>query len=222
MPRCVLITGTDTGVGKTLVTAALARALASEGRSVVAIKPIESGCRGGEVSDEDGAILAAASGQTAPRAALARLLKPVAPALAADVEGVEIDFARILEDVAEYAATAEVTLIEGAGGLLSPLTWTNTALDIALRLRAPVLVVGADRLGTLNHLLLTMRELQAARVPIAGIVMSAAGTADDSTGTNADAIARVSGCGRVFSLPRVDGYETASSLMSPVLQWILD
>src|SRR5688500_7646315 len=91
-PRFVVVTGTDTGVGKTVVTAGLARALVQAGRRTVAIKPVESGCAGAAAgAEEDGVVLAAATGQAAPREALIRLRDAVTPALAAEREGVAIE-----------------------------------------------------------------------------------------------------------------------------------
>ena len=119
MTRFVIVTGTDTGVGKTFVTEALARLL-SRSHRVVAIKPFESG-----VTDEpgDGERLAAATGQKAPLHALVRLKEPLTPALAADREGVTIDFEAALASIRAHAEGADFALIEGAGGVLSPLTW---------------------------------------------------------------------------------------------------
>ena len=173
MGRIILVTGTDTGVGKTVVAAGVARCLASRGVRVVAIKPVESGCLAEATNTEDGVILARATGQLEPKAALTRLRNPVAPPVAADREGVRLDSRRWLERIRKLSETADIVLIEGAGGLLSPLSWDDTARDLALRLDANVIVVASDRLGTLNHILLTLEVLEKSDVPVLGVVFSA-------------------------------------------------
>jgi dethiobiotin synthetase len=221
--RFVAISGTDTGVGKTCVGAGLARALAARGARVLAVKPVESGC-GGEVSAaEDGALLAAATGQAAPRAALVRLRAPVAPPVAADLEGVEIQLDALVERVRAYGEGADLTLVEGAGGLCSPLSWGGDLVDVARALGAPVLVVGSDRLGVVNHALLTVRALVAARLTPLGVVLSAPEAADASTGTNAATLRRVlpeKVRGRVATLPRVATADEAAAHLADVAAWL--
>jgi dethiobiotin synthetase len=200
----LLVTGTDTGVGKTVVAAGLARALARSGVRTVAIKPIETGVGG----VEDGVLLAEASGQPVPRAALVRLGPAVTPALAADVDGVELDFDGLVASIRRHAEGAEVAIVEGAGGLLAPITWRHNALDLARALDALVVVVAADRLGTINHTLLTLRALEG--VDVAALVLSAPEAPDLSTGTNDVSIrehARHQGIpvpDLVITLPRLD------------------
>ena len=155
----LLITGTDTGVGKTWTGCALARALRRSGRRVVAVKPLETGCPGPPAETEDGALLARATGQAEPQHALLRFRDPVAPPEAADREGRQIDFEDLVRRVREYAARADISLVEGAGGLLSPLTWKRSALDMARALEARVLLVAADRLGTIGHTLMALKLL---------------------------------------------------------------
>jgi dethiobiotin synthase len=189
MSRIVVIAGTDTGVGKTFVTAALARALVRAGRSVLAVKPVETGCLEDPSETEDGVVLARATGQAEPRAALVRLRAPLTPALAADREGASIDVGALGDRIAAMAQTVDLTLVEGAGGLLSPISWEHDLRDLARNLNAPVLVVGADRLGTLNHVRMTVEALASSGLSPLGIVLSVTNT-DQSTGTNAAALAR--------------------------------
>lgn len=186
MSKTLVIAGTDTGVGKTFVGAALARSLSMSGRYVVAMKLIESGCAGHEPSEEDGRILASATGQSEPLEALVRLEAAVTPAMAADLEGVELDFATLLERARDLAAGADVTIVEGVGGLLAPLTWRHNTRDLARELEASVILVASDRLGTINHTLLTLGGLASTRVD--ALVLSAPEVPDASTGTNAEAI----------------------------------
>ena len=199
--RPVLITGTDTGVGKTWVACALAHALRAGGQRVVAVKPVETGC-GAAVGDaEDGVLLARAAGQAEPAHAIIRLAAPVAPALALDEADAGIDFDSLVLRIERYAKGADVTLIEGAGGLLSPITWEWNVTDLAQALGARALVVAADRLGTINHTILTLSALELAGVPVLGVVLTAPATPDRSTGTNAAAIMRLSGIEHVITVP---------------------
>jgi dethiobiotin synthetase len=118
----------------------------------------------------------------------------VAAAEAAEREGFVFDLAVAIEEVREIAAGAELTMVEGAGGLLAPLTWRETLLDVARTLAAPVLLVAADRLGTLNHTLLTLAALEHSGTPCLGVVMNAlprVGGGDASRGSNAGALRRV-------------------------------
>lgn len=215
----VVVTGTDTGVGKTWVTAALARAATAAGLRVVAIKPIETGCTERDVAREDGVLLAAASGQAAPLRALLRFEAPLAPPEAAEREGRSIDYDHLLRQVREHAVGVDRALVEGAGGLLAPLTWQHTALELARDLGARVLVVGADRLGTINHLRLTVDHLTASRVEVLGVVLTPPAQPDTSTGSNAAAITRLTQV-RVHHAPRTDDPDEAARSMKDVLRWL--
>ena len=139
----LLVTGTNTGVGKTWLACALAKDLSREKR-VVAIKPIETG--GGD----DGEMLAMATGQASPKKALVTLKEPLTPALAADREGVKLDFDDLVARVRDAAKDADVVIVEGAGGLLSPLTWDSDATTLARALDAKVILVATDALGTIS------------------------------------------------------------------------
>jgi dethiobiotin synthetase len=219
--RIVLVTGTDTGVGKTVVAAGLARALSDRGVRVVAIKPVESGC-GETVSEtEDGRILAKAAGQVAPTEALTRLRAPVAPPVAADEEGFELKMGAWAQRIFEYAKSAQVVLVEGAGGLLSPLTWKETARELAVDLGARALVVASDKLGTLNHTLLTLEALDRAGVVTQGVVFNAPDAPDDSTGKNRESLLKFRPGLQVASLPRVRSWEESAQKLKEVSHWIL-
>ena len=172
-PSILLIVGTDTGVGKTWTGCALARALRRSGRRVVAVKPLETGCPGPPAEPEDGALLARATGQAEPLHALLRFRDPVAPPEAADREGRQIDFEELVRRVREYAARADISLVEGAGGLLSPLTWERSAVDLARALEACVLLVAADRLGTISHTLIALKLLELNRLEVLGLGLTA-------------------------------------------------
>ena len=215
----LLITGTGSGVGKTWVACALARALRESGRSVIGIKPVETGCKGDPSDWEDGVRLARATGQTEPTHAIVRLPEAISPVLASDRTGADIDFDGLVLKLERLIDGIDYSLIEGVGGVLTPITWEWNMTDVARSLGAAALVVGVDRQGTINHTLLTLSVLELAGIHCAGIVLTASGAKDPSTGANAAAIARLSGIDRVLNLPR-EGTEHAASLIAPALTWL--
>jgi dethiobiotin synthetase len=216
----VLITGTGAGVGKTWVACALIRALRDAGKQVIAIKPVETG-RSGPPSDwEDGVRLAKATGQEQPTQAILRLQLPGAPVLGGEGVESEIDFDALLLKIERHIDGAEFGLIEGTGGLLTPVTWEWNMTDLARDLGACALVVAEDQLGTISHTLLTLSALELAGIPSAGVVLTTPETTDRSTGANAAAIARLSGLDRVMALPRVSDPADAAGAMIPVIGWL--
>src|SRR5690349_20062375 len=215
----ILVTGTDIGVGKTWAACSLARALKNTGKSVVAVKPVETGCSGPPSSSEDGVRMARATGQSSPAHAILRLPEPVAPVLATEGKVDEIDFDSLLLKIERFAGQADYALIEGPGGLLTPITWEWNMADVARSLGAAALVVGADRLGTINHTLLTLSALELAGLPCLGVVLTTPKRTDRSTGTNAAAIARLSGVDRVLTLPPARDTRAATRAIEPVLGW---
>ena len=215
----ILITGTDTGVGKTWVGCALALALQSVGKQVVAVKPVETGCSGAPGDREDGVLLALATGQAQPAHAIFRLAEPIPPTLASDRSGITIDFDALVLRIERYAEGAEYLLVEGTGGLLLPLTWEWNMVDLARALGAAAIVVAVDRLGTINHTLLSLSALELAGVPCSGLVLTTPETADPSTGSNAAAIARLSGLDRVVAAPRT-AYPDRTDAMRAVVGWL--
>jgi dethiobiotin synthetase len=154
-----------------------------------------------------------------PAQALLRLRRPVAPPLAADQEDVAIDWDHLMSLTTEASNGYECALIEGAGGLLSPLTWRHNNLDMALDLEAQVLLVASDRLGTINHTLLTLQALEHAGLEVVGVVMSAPQVPDDSTGSNAASLERSWGQSRVLAIPRADSLDAAAAHVKPILSW---
>ena len=216
----ILITGTDTGVGKTWVGCALAHALQSAGKKVVAVKPVETGSGGDHAGErEDGVLLAKATGQSQPAHAIFRLPDRVAPSLASDRSGITIDFDALLLKIERYGAAADYLLIEGIGGLLSPVTWEWNMVDVARALGACALVVAVDRLGAINSTLLTLSALELAGIPCAGVVLTTPPSADQTTGSNAAAIARLSGLDRVVSTIGT-AYPDRTEGMMTVMEWL--
>ncbi len=171
------VTGTDTSVGKTLVSCALLHAFAAQGKRVVGMKPVAAGCNVSEQSgeselNEDVKQLRAASnilatlGQINPYS----FVHPIAPHIAAKNTGVRIEFSRILASYRELAAQADVVVVEGAGGFLVPLNDAQDGADLAIQLGLPVILVVGMRLGCLNHALLTLRAINECGLICAGWV----------------------------------------------------
>ena len=177
--RGLFVTGTDTGVGKTLVTAAVALALKARGADVAVVKPVQTG-------DGDAETLRrlAELDESAEQIAPFSFAAPLAPLVAARLEGVQLD----LDDVASAVASRcrDITLVEGVGGLLCPMGPRWTIADLAARLSLPLLVVARAGLGTVNHILLTVETARSLGLEVAGVVLSGAG--DESTATNAELI----------------------------------
>jgi dethiobiotin synthetase len=202
--RGLFVTATDTGVGKTEVACALLQGARARGLDAVGMKPAQSGATPGEPSDAER--LARAADGVEPLAAVCpySLAAPLAPAVAARLEGVEISFARIVDGARALAGRHEAILVEGAGGLLVPLTERETFADLAVALALPVLVVARAGLGTVNHVALTVEALRRRGLAVAGVVLNRTAAADDpSVGTNAGEIARLTGVAPPALLPFV-------------------
>jgi dethiobiotin synthetase len=175
--KAFLITGTDTGVGKTYVACLLGRRLAAEGVAVFPLKPVESGCPPGPDGRPFPADAAALRDAIAPRLPLPAvcpfpLSAPLSPHLAARLEGVTIDPGRIRKTVLDAARASEILLVEGAGGIAVEICEGYAFADLARDLSLPVLVVAENRLGVLNHLRLTIRYLRSERLILAGVVLN--------------------------------------------------
>jgi dethiobiotin synthetase len=217
----VVIAGTDTSVGKTWVACALARALRSAGRRVIGIKVVETGCAGPRRDTEDGVLIARASGQGEPAEALVRLAAPLTPALAAEREGITLDFDDILLRIEGYARGADVAIVEGTGGLLAPMSWEWNLVDLAQALEARALVVGRDRLGTVSHALLTLSALEVGAVPVSGVVLTPPPQPDGSTGTNATTIERLSGQSAILEVPLITDLDEAAAALAPLAERLI-
>jgi dethiobiotin synthetase len=167
MTKGIFITGTDTGVGKTMVTCALLRRYVAAGSRAVGMKPVAAG--GGEDND-DLVALAAAGNVDAPLSARCPYAfeGAIAPHLAARAAGVVIDLHRIQKSYEELSARADRVVVEGAGGAFAPLGERIDMLDIARALGLPVLMVVGVRLGCLNHALLTSLAIRARGLNLVG------------------------------------------------------
>ena len=170
--RGIFVTGTDTGVGKTHVAAALLRGLCAEGRRAVAMKPVACGIEPGERVNRDVTVLLAAGNVAASASDVNpyAFAPAIAPHLAAQEVGTAIDLDRIAGAYARLEALADVVVVEGVGGALVPLSGRTDVLDMAVRLRLPVLLVVGVRLGCINHALLTAQAIGARGLRLAGWV----------------------------------------------------
>ncbi len=167
----LFVTGTDTGVGKTWVAAALARVLHRRGMRVRARKPVESGWTQAAASDAAQLREAAGAWEALDRVCRWRFPEPVSPALASRRSAAGLTVSRLAETC--LAGEGGFVLVEGAGGFLSPIAEDGLNADLALVLGFPVLVVAADRLGAVNHTLLTLEAVRRRRLHVAGVVLNA-------------------------------------------------
>ena len=172
----LLVTGTDTGIGKTLIAAAIAAWFRSQGARVGVLKPMASGCvrrREGLVS-EDAEFLAhcADSPHALDVVAPVRFAEPLAPAVAAERLKETIDWTPVERSLATIARDSDVVVVEGVGGIMVPMDAKHTMLDVARWLKIPAVVVARPNLGTINHTLLTVEALRGAGVAVAGVVVN--------------------------------------------------
>jgi dethiobiotin synthetase len=172
----LFITGTDTGVGKTIVAGAIADWFRRRGRRVAVCKPVATGCahrREGLVS-EDAEFLAACSDTPHPLDLICpiRYAEPLAPAIAAERAGEPLDWSAIDRSIRLMSRDSDVMIVEGVGGILVPMDEETTVLDFAVQLKLPAVIVARAGLGTINHTLLTIGALRAAGVRVAGVVIN--------------------------------------------------
>lgn len=170
MTQILFVTGTDTGVGKTVVAAVLARRAVEAGRAVGYVKPVQTGLALDQ-SGSDADFVASVAGVDAVE--LLRFPDPLAPAVAAEIAGRPIDFHELVRRTRACADGVDLLLVEGAGGLLVPVTDTRTMADLADALDANLVVVARAGLGTLNHTALTVEAATQRNLTIDSLVVSA-------------------------------------------------
>jgi dethiobiotin synthetase len=197
--RGLFITGTDTGVGKTIVAAALAMILREAGADVGVMKPVATGCvrrREGLVS-EDAELLAKAADVPEPLAEISpiRLAEPLAPTVAAARAHLTLDLAPMWAAWRRLRSAHDIMLVEGIGGLLCPVTPKESVADLAKVFGLPLLVVARPVLGTLNHTALTLEAARARGLRVAGIVINRYhhDSVDLAETTNPDEVQRLTG-----------------------------
>lgn len=164
------VTGTDTNVGKTFVSCALLRAAHDMGLSCLGYKPVESGCPNADQPGLDAQALAKAA---ASRPETTYMFEPaIAPHTAARQATIQIDIERIQRRAAELTKSSEFLLIEGAGGFLVPLTKTESISDLSVGLDIPLIIVAANKLGAINHTLLTIEAARARGLKLAAVILT--------------------------------------------------
>jgi dethiobiotin synthetase len=193
----LFITGTGTGVGKTYVGALVAEALRNAGKRVGVYKPFASGCeiQGGKLISSDAVALWEAAGRpgTLEQVCPQLFVEPLAPHLAARAAGRQVDSKLLRQGLEFWRATSDVVIVEGAGGLMSPISDEDYNADLAVEFGFPLLVVAANVLGTINATLQTLITISTFRqLRVAGVVLNSPRSVDDdlSIESNADELAR--------------------------------
>ena len=208
-PRGVFITGTDTGVGKTIVTAVVASAFTAHGVNAGIMKPITTGVAENSTGLSDPDWLVSAMGVTDPPDLVApyRFPTPAAPLVAAASMGQHIDLKRILDAFQTLSTRHDCVVVEGIGGVMVPLTPDLLVVDLVQRMGLPVLVVARASLGSINHTLLTLECLRNRGVTICGLIFnhpfpSSASTDESNT---VPTILQLSGLRSFGELPHCEG-----------------
>jgi dethiobiotin synthetase len=172
----IFITGTDTGVGKTFVAAGLIRAMKENGLSVCPMKPVESGCKSvkGKLVPADALTLlkAADVDEHIDFINPYRLKNPLAPSVAAEIEGINIRKSKILSAFKRMSNKYETIVVEGAGGIMVPIYKKYLFIDLARDLKLPVIIVSRPGLGTINHTLLSIDALMSRGLNVLGIIIN--------------------------------------------------
>jgi dethiobiotin synthetase len=169
--RGLFITGTDTGVGKTIVAAGLAASLANSGMDIGVMKPIETGF---SLRSSDAFYLKKIAGVKDSLDSICpyRLKHPLSPFTAAKIENVSIRLERIARAYEVLLQNHQALLVEGAGGLLVPITREKMMADLALYLKLPVLIISRTALGTINHTLLSVEVARQRGIELAGVIFN--------------------------------------------------
>jgi dethiobiotin synthetase len=223
----VFLTWTDTGIGKTFVACGLAALLRECGYRVGVMKPAETGCeeKDGELVPADAVRLKEASGCEEPLEKICpyRLKDPLAPSVAAERSGVTIDIDVIRKLYDGISSKHDITIVEGAGGLLVPLLSHYTYADLAKLLKLPVLVVAANRLGAINHLLLTLEHASCRGLRVLGYVLDHLESSPSlAAESNADALRFLTAVPCLAEIPYIDGLKTRPAFFEDRLEQLLD
>ncbi len=176
MHKGIFITGTDTGVGKTFVAEGLIRAVKAMGTYVCPMKPVESGCKmkKGELVPSDAMALIKAAGvdESIDLVNPYRMKNPLAPSVAAEIEGVAIKKKNIISAFNCISKKYDMVVVEGAGGIMVPVFKKYLFLDLAFDLKLPVIIVARPGLGTINHTLLTINALRNKGLRVLGVIIN--------------------------------------------------
>ena len=173
--RGIFVTGTGTGVGKSVLAASICAAMSARGQKVAAFKPVITGLDepdGDWPLDDELLAAAASAGQRPEDVAPHRFGPPVSPHLAAELAGEQIEPLELAREAREWAERADALVCEGIGGLMVPITAGFLVRDLALELDMPLVVAASPGLGTINHTLLTLDSARAAGLRIAAVVLT--------------------------------------------------
>jgi len=223
----IFITGTDTGIGKTVVACGLAALLRKSGYKVGVMKPAETGCeeKDGKLFPQDAYYLKEASGCDVPLETICpyRLRDPLTPSIAAEREGVKIDISLLENIYGEISSAHDITLVEGAGGLLAPILPSFTYADLAKLLKLPLLVVAPNRLGVINHLLLTLEHASCRGLRVLGYILDRLSTEPSLTAdTNREALLFLTAVPCLGEIPYIEDLEAKRSSLADVFEEKLD
>ncbi len=214
----IFITGTDTGAGKTVLTALLAQYLRARKIRVAALKPL---CSGGR--DDARKLHAAMDGTlTLDEINPWHFRAAVAPLLAARLEHKRVQRAPVLAHIRTLQKRFDVTLVEGAGGLFSPLGQDFNSCDLIVALRASPIILAPNKLGTVNHVLLTLAALPGKARSVAKVVLMSPPKLDSATRSNAGLLGQFFPPGNIFKLPWLGRqFEPATVLEQPAVKRVL-
>ena len=222
----LFITGTDTDAGKTLVGAAIARIFADAGETPGVMKPVASGVETPPGHDAEWLMAGARVRHPHDLVCPYHFRAPLSPHLAARREGESIRPAGMLGAYSKLAAHYDPMIVEGAGGWYAPMARGYFMAHLAQDLRLPVLIVAANRLGCVNHVLLTIESIRALRLTAAGVILNGGDPDDEAVRTNPETLMEMTDCPLVGVLPRLPQMaceetiaRAAELLRADVLAW---
>lgn len=222
--RGLLVTGTDTEVGKTVVAGAICAALAARGERVAAFKPVVTGLDEPPAPpwppDHELLAATAGSGQAPDDVAPYRFRPPLSPHYAAELAGATVDPARLRAAATTASADTDALVCEGVGGLLVPLADDYSVRDLAVDLALPVVVVARTGLGTINHALLTAEAARAAGLTVAGIVMTPWSAPEPIERSNRATVERLAGVPVTGLAPTMPSTLAAAGATLPLDDWL--
>jgi dethiobiotin synthetase len=210
------ITGTDTGVGKTVITVALIKAICHLGFTAGGMKPIESGClpEGDILVPSDGTFIKtiAHMEENIRQITPCCFKSPLAPLPASEIEGISVDFEKINKAFADISGKYDVVIVEGIGGLLVPITKNYSVIDMAKYFNLPLIVVSRPSLGTINHTMLTVNYALKEGLRVAGIIINYNQPPENTLAeaTNPEVIKRISPVPVIGIFPYLTDMESAT------------
>ena len=217
MKRGIFVVGTDTGVGKTVVAAALVLALQEEGLDVGVMKPLESGAVGfeGTLIPQDALYLKEISQVQDPidRINPYRFEAPLAPAVAAEKEGIRVELERIKEAFRELSSRHQFMVVEGVGGLMVPISDGVLLPELIKEFGLPVLLVGRSSLGTINHTLLSLSLCEREGIEVVGFLLNKVSSlSDPSEGSNPASISSFTSAPYLGTFPFLGEFRDLKSI----------